>query len=58
MHKLADGDKGYQANKFLVDGGWKQKTAGRPTRKAVEKEVKMQARAYEEFNNVVDLKPH
>lgn len=58
MLKLSKGDKGYQANKFLIDGGWKQKTAGRPSKEAIKKETRIQARAYEEFNNVVDLKPH
>lgn len=58
MLKLAVGDKGYQANKFLIDGGWKQKTAGRPTKAAIHKETRMQAKTYEEFNGVADLKPH
>ena len=58
MLKLSQGDKGYQANKFLVDGGWKQKTAGRPTKAAIQKETQVRSKAYEEFNTVVDLKPH
>jgi len=55
MLNLALGDKGYQASKFLIDGGWKQKTAGRPTKAAVQKEAKMANKVYEEFNNSVDL---
>jgi len=55
MLKLSDGDKGYQANKFLIDGGWKQKKAGRPSKADIRKETRIQAKAYSEFNNVVDL---
>jgi len=58
MLKLSKSDKGYQANKFLIDGGWKQKKAGRPTKAAIKKETRILAKAYEEFDNVVDLKPH
>ena len=57
MLELAQGDKGYQANKFLIDGGWKQKTAGRPSKAAIKKETKIQAKVYSEFNNVRDLRP-
>jgi len=58
MLKLSEGDKGYQANKLLIDCGWKQKVAGRHSKAAIKKETQMQAKAYEEFNNVVDLRPH
>lgn len=58
MLKLSKGDKGYQASKFLIDGGWKQKVAGRPSKAAIKRETRIQAKAYEEFNNVVDLKSH
>ena len=57
MLKLAQGDKGYQANKFLIDGGWKQKVAGRPSKESIKKETKIQAKVYSEFNNVRDLRP-
>lgn len=56
MLKLAEGDKGYQANKFLIDGGWKQKTAGRPSKKDINKNLQVKTKAYSEFNNVRDLK--
>lgn len=51
MFDLAlDGDKpNYQAAKFLADGGWNEKRAGRPTKEAVQKETKIQARIKEEF---------
>ncbi len=55
MVKLAKGEKGYQASKFLLDGGWKQKTTGRPTKKSIEKETKIQAKLYDEFSTVVDI---
>ncbi len=59
MIKLSDGDKGYQANKFLVDGGWLRRKAGRPTKESINKEKKIQAELYTELESSVDLKsPH
>ena len=56
MIKLSEGDKGYQANKFLVDGGWIQKKAGRPTKEAQRKAVKQHIAEYDELSSSVDLK--
>ena len=42
-------DKGYQAAKFLVDGGWKPKTSGRPTKALIKKESAIRNRMYDEF---------
>ncbi len=58
MMKLSQGDKGYQANKFLIDGGWIQKKAGRPTKEAIKKNHKMQQNMYAELEGSVDLKKH
>ena len=52
---LSTGDKGYQANKFLVDGGWIKKGAGRPTKASVKKAIRQKVTEYDEFKNVVDL---
>jgi len=56
MIKLSDGDKGYQANKFLVDGGWIKKGAGRPTNAAKRKAIKQHIEEYDELSSSVDLK--
>lgn len=58
MIKLSAGDKGYQANKFLVDGGWIQKKAGRPSKEATRKAVKQHLDEYKELNGSVDLRQH
>ena len=42
-------EKGYQAAKYLVEGGWKKKVAGRPTKGAIKKESDIRARMYDEF---------
>ena len=49
IHKLSKGDKGYQAAKFLVDGGWKEKVSGRPTRDKIKKESRIRSKMYDEF---------
>ena len=57
INTLAESDKGYQAAKFLVDGGWKKKTAGRTTKEAIKKEARVQSKMYDEFKpNIVDMK--
>jgi len=56
MIKLAEGDKGYQANKFLVDGGWLKKGAGRPTKEAKRKAIKQHIEEYDSLSASVDLK--
>jgi len=48
--KLSEGDKGYQASKFLTDGGWKPKEIGRPTREKIEREVRIKSAMYNEFD--------
>ena len=58
MIKLSIGDKGYQANKFLVDGGWVQKKAGRPTKESIKRETKVRADMYAELEESVDLRKH
>lgn len=55
MMTLAVGERGYQANKFLIDKGWIEKKAGRPTKAAIQKKIKEKANEYQEFGNVVDL---
>jgi len=56
IETLSTGDKGYQAAKFLVDKGWKEKTKGRTTKEAIQKEARINEKVYDEFNNVVDFK--
>ncbi|UIW11014.1 hypothetical protein VP5_002 [Vibrio virus VPMCC5] len=53
MFDLAlDGDKpNYQASQFLAKGGWTDRPAGRPSKEAVERETKIQARIKEEFGS-------
>jgi hypothetical protein len=40
---LANGEKGFAAAKWLAEKGWAEKQAGRPTKKQVEREAKVQA---------------
>ena len=49
MFDLAlDGDKpNFQASQFLAKGGWTERSAGRPTKEAVQRETKIQARIKE-----------
>ncbi len=49
IYQLSKGDKGYQAAKFLADGGWKEKTTGRPTKEHIKRESRIQASIYDEF---------
>lgn len=53
MFDLAlDGEKpNFQAAKFIADGGWDKRPAGRPTKEAVQRETKIQARIKEEFGS-------
>lgn len=53
MFDLAlDGEKpNYQAAQFLAKGGWSDRPAGRPSKEAVERETKIQARIKEEFGD-------
>lgn len=44
--------KGYQAAKYIVEGGWKDKTVGRPTNKKIRREARIHSKMYSEFNNV------
>lgn len=47
-----DGEKpNYQASQFLAKGGWTERSAGRPTKEAVQRETKIQARIKEEFGS-------
>lgn len=55
MIDLASGEKGYQASKFLIDGGWLKKGAGRPTKASVQKAIKQKVDEYTEFDNVLDI---
>ena len=43
------GEKSYQASKYLVEGGWKPKTMGRPSRAAIQKEARLRSAIYDEF---------
>lgn len=43
------GIQGYQASKYLVEGGWNKKTVGRPSKAQVQKESKIRAAMYDEF---------
>ncbi len=47
---LAEGEKGYQAAKLLLDGGWKPKELGRPTKEKVEREGRVKSVMYKEFD--------
>lgn len=53
MFDLAlDGEKpNYQASLFLAKGGWLDRPAGRPSKEAVQRETKIQAKIKEEFGN-------
>lgn len=53
--KRAGSDKGYQAEKWLADGGWKPKEVGRPTRERIERESRVKSKMYAEFDNVVEM---
>lgn len=44
----------FQAAKYLADGGWNKKKAGRPSKEAIERETKIQAKVMDEFGS--DLK--
>lgn len=48
-------DKGYQAEKWLADAGWKPKEMGRPTREKVEKEARIKNKMYSEFGDVIEF---
>jgi hypothetical protein len=41
--KVSKGDKGFQAAKWLAEGGYKSKTRGRPSKDEVNKEIEIQA---------------
>ncbi len=56
IHNIAKTDKGYQAAKFLVDKGWRDKTVGRRTKDQIAKEGLMESKMYDEFTNVVGIK--
>lgn len=53
---LSKSDKGYQAAKFLADRGYRDKTVGRRTKEAIEKQAKEDAALYREFDNVTKIK--
>ena len=43
IQSLSFGEKGFAAAKWLAEKGWAEKKAGRPTKKQVEQEAKMEA---------------
>ena len=47
---LSEGEKGYQASKFLTEGGWKPKEIGRPTKEKIERESRVKSAMYKEFD--------
>ena len=49
MQVVAQTDKGYQAAKYLAEGGWKPKQTGRPTREKIKTESRIQSKIYDEF---------
>lgn len=49
IYKESKSEKGYQASKYLVEGGWKTKTPGRPTKAKIKKESDIRSRMYDEF---------
>lgn len=53
MFDLAlDGDKpNFQAAKFIADGGWDKRTPGRPSKEAIERETRIQAKIRDEFSD-------
>lgn len=54
---LAKGDRGYQAAKLLMEGGWKPKELGRPTKERIRRESRIQSKMYEEFgDNILELR--
>ena len=52
MFDLAlDGEKpNFQAAKFLADGGWNKRVAGRPSKEMVQRETRIQAKIMDEFS--------
>jgi len=56
MIDLSKGERGYQASKFLVDGGWLKKGAGRPTKAAQNKAIRQHIEEYDSLSGSVDLK--
>lgn len=53
MFDLAlDGEKpNYQASQFLAKGGWVDRPAGRPSKEAVQRETRIQAKIMDEFSS-------
>lgn len=51
---LAEKDGSYQAAKFLADKGWDVSTKGRPSKEAVKREVKAQAKLKAVINNDIN----
>lgn len=41
----------FQAAKFLADGGWDKRPAGRPSNEAVQRETRIQAKVLNEFSS-------
>ena len=54
--ETAKTDKGFQAAKYMTDKGWKEKTKGRTTKDAIEREARVQSKVYSEFDNVIGMK--
>lgn len=47
----------FQASKWLADRGWETRAAGRPSKEEIEREVKFQAKAEDEFTaDIIRLK--
>ena len=53
IETLAEGEKGYQAAKFLVDGGWKERKVGRTTKDAIKREARVHSKIYDEFKGSI-----
>lgn len=53
IETIAKGEKGYQAAKFLVDGGWKEKKVGRTTKEAIKKAARVESKIYDEFKGSI-----
>jgi hypothetical protein len=55
--KHAKSARGYQAAKYLTEGGWKPKEKGRPTKEKISREARVRSKMYDEFRpTLLELK--
>lgn len=50
IRDLSEGEKGFQAAKWLADRGWDKRPAGRPSKADVDRETAMQSKIDQEYS--------